>query len=448
VSFSLRIVGQTRDVHIYRLITEHTIEENILSKAKQKKNLDIMVLDQGNFDATSSQSKGEPNMLSNIVSSEMYTKKGLQAIFGVTSDEPVDVLVVEGNTKDFNKTEMEIAMTSLEDEDDVKALHGAQKEAADDLKEFDENAEIHTTSDDEGDDAEKLEEKLETKLERSLANTHIHEETTLSEDRSNRSVEDNGDENTLEKEFAAWQSTEGFDGIAIEKSLSPTERYGIRFHEIVDPFYSLFFINEERRKIEAVQGRGQIDIEELERGKAKEERQAMGDGDLLCTETQPQDLVRQRNLYRREKARLRSDQRRRKLKGENWSQRRDGLSQEKFWYNEDTGEATWDVPRVVAEIRADEVAKKEGWSKLPIEPLVHIMEYLIPFPDRQACSKVCRQWKLGATDIQFVRHVYPVEMGDLARESNRREHNHFSSLSDVLDVALPGDTIGTFNCQI
>ncbi len=29
-------IGQTRDVHIYRLISEHTVEENIYKKAMQK----------------------------------------------------------------------------------------------------------------------------------------------------------------------------------------------------------------------------------------------------------------------------------------------------------------------------------------------------------------------------------------------------------------------------
>ena len=29
-------IGQTRDVHIYRLISQHTVEENIFKKAQQK----------------------------------------------------------------------------------------------------------------------------------------------------------------------------------------------------------------------------------------------------------------------------------------------------------------------------------------------------------------------------------------------------------------------------
>jgi hypothetical protein len=439
----LRNTGQTRDVHIYRLITEHTIEENILSKAKQKKNLDIMVMDQGNFDASSLLPKEETKLVADDVIKEVYTKKGLQAIFGMTNDDTADELAPEGDARDFSKEQMEMAMTALEDEDDVKALRGAQKEAADELKEFDESAEIQTTSDDEGDDPEKHDEKFE----KGLSNTQ-KQETKQSEDGLKRTIEENVDQNDLEKEFAAWQSSEGFDRTAIEKSLFPTERYGIRFHESIDPFYSIFFINEERRRIQAKEEGGEIDIEELERVKANEERRAMEDGDLLSTDTQPEDLVRQRNLYRREKARLRSNKKRRQLKGENWSQRIDGLSQKIFWYNEDTGEAIWEIPRVVAELRADEVANKEGWRKLPTKPLVHIMGYLIPFPDRQTCSKVCRQWKLGANDIQFVRHVYPVEMGALARESSRREHNHFLSIADALDLALPGDTIGKFRCPI
>lgn len=42
-------IGQTRDVHVYRLITEFTIEENILRKQLLKRALDDVVVDQGQF---------------------------------------------------------------------------------------------------------------------------------------------------------------------------------------------------------------------------------------------------------------------------------------------------------------------------------------------------------------------------------------------------------------
>ncbi|CAE8631284.1 unnamed protein product [Polarella glacialis] len=42
-------IGQTREVHIYRLISEHTIEENIWRRQLQKRQLDDAVVHQGNF---------------------------------------------------------------------------------------------------------------------------------------------------------------------------------------------------------------------------------------------------------------------------------------------------------------------------------------------------------------------------------------------------------------
>ncbi|KAG0741599.1 hypothetical protein G6F23_007461 [Rhizopus arrhizus] len=42
-------IGQTRDVHIYRFVTEFTIEENIFKKANQKRMLDNVVIQEGDF---------------------------------------------------------------------------------------------------------------------------------------------------------------------------------------------------------------------------------------------------------------------------------------------------------------------------------------------------------------------------------------------------------------
>ncbi len=43
-------IGQIRDVHIYRFISEHTIEESIFRKANQKRSLDDIVIQKGEFD--------------------------------------------------------------------------------------------------------------------------------------------------------------------------------------------------------------------------------------------------------------------------------------------------------------------------------------------------------------------------------------------------------------
>ena len=42
-------IGQTRDVHIYRLISERSIEENIVKKANQKRILGDLAIEGGNF---------------------------------------------------------------------------------------------------------------------------------------------------------------------------------------------------------------------------------------------------------------------------------------------------------------------------------------------------------------------------------------------------------------
>jgi helicase SWR1 len=42
-------IGQTRDVHIYRFVSEYTIEANILRKANQKRMLDDVVIQEGEF---------------------------------------------------------------------------------------------------------------------------------------------------------------------------------------------------------------------------------------------------------------------------------------------------------------------------------------------------------------------------------------------------------------
>ena len=42
-------IGQTRDVHIYRFVSEHTIEANILRKSNQKRLLDDVIIQQADF---------------------------------------------------------------------------------------------------------------------------------------------------------------------------------------------------------------------------------------------------------------------------------------------------------------------------------------------------------------------------------------------------------------
>jgi len=348
----------------------------------------------------------------------------------------------ENNKQQLSKEEMEKAMASLEDEDDVVAMRGAQKEAAEELEEFDETIELKKDIESgvESDDNEgggKHESTTKAKGAKSKR-AQVTSPQPPDEEKAAKTAEEE-----MEKEFAAWQSKVGMDSSVIEASLTPSERYGLKFREDIDPYWSIFAINEYRRKMEATEDMDdEVDIEEIELAKAAEEQQAFEDGDLLATLPIPEVLPRQRYLYVREKARLRSNKKRRKLTGENWTSKIDGLSNLPFWYNEDTGEALWDRPKVLIELEADALAQEKLWNALPIQPLVRIMSYLVPFPERMNCACVCRHWRAAANDISFVRHVFPVEMGITAIEDGRKlDHNHFRTIADALAVCLPGDSI-------
>lgn len=421
-------IGQTRDVHIYRLITEHSIEENIWTKAQQKRNLDLIVMDEGKFDAAKKEKKAEQEPDASNSMQDVFSKGGLQDILGVLPQGKEDTLKGQNGNKDSNevtKEQLEMAMASLEDEDDVAAMRGAQREAQDELKEFDETIEYQK-------DPEEDDEATEDKNGKDETNKQGENEEQQEEEK-------------MVKEFNAWQTKVGMDASAIEASLAATERYGLGFREEIDPYFSVFAIMEHRRRMEAIEdGEDEVAIEELERLKALEEQHAFTDGDLLGTKPPPEDLPRQRHMYCREKSRLRASKKVRKLNGANWIQRTDARSKAAFWYNEDTGEAVWDKPKVLRELAEMNTALEKRWVAMPIRHLVRIMEYLVTFPERTSCAQVCRQWRLAATDISFVRHVLPVEVGSFMKGGRQMDHNHYLTIAEALSTAQPGDTIGKF----
>ena len=416
-------IGQTREVHIFRLVTESSVEENILLKARQKRNLDIVVMDKGNFSASQpsgSDVTGENNPGDAV--KDVYTKGGILEILGVSAKEKVESTEdFKGESSDLTTEQIETTMASLEDADDANALKGVRKEAVEELKEFDESIEYKKDSDTEEDPAES---------------------TSKSDNISNP---DKREAEELERQIAAWQDKVGLDTETIKSSLSPVEKYGLRFHEEFDPYLSSYALLEEQRRQEQEEKRqNEVDIDEIETLKAEEERRAFEEGDLLWTDPQPEDLLRHRNLYVREKARLAGQKRRRHLTGGNWEHRKDESNGYSYWYNEDTGEATWDKPRVLIEMDAYANAHENGWREVPEKLLVLVMSFLLPFPERTRCSSVCLTWRKAASSPSFVRHVYPVEQGAYTIEDEKLERNHYRTITDAMASSFPGDTIGKF----
>lgn len=119
-------IGQTRDVHIYRFVSEHTIESNILKKANQKRHLDSLVIQKGDF------------------TTDYFTKLSVKDLLGSDSIDGLDnnqPMLSENGTIDCSKN-LEKLLAHAEDDDDVKAAKSAMKEVYvdnEDFKELGEN---------------------------------------------------------------------------------------------------------------------------------------------------------------------------------------------------------------------------------------------------------------------------------------------------------------------
>ncbi|XP_034563893.1 helicase SRCAP isoform X3 [Notolabrus celidotus] len=137
-------IGQTRDVHIYRLISERTVEENILKKANQKRMLGDMAIEGGNF------------------TTAFFKQQTIRELFDMNEGEKREVAVElsvvppveeeEAGSKQ-STTILEQALCRAEDEEDIVAASQAKAEQVAELAEFNENIPL-----DDGGEQEEVEE--------------------------------------------------------------------------------------------------------------------------------------------------------------------------------------------------------------------------------------------------------------------------------------------------
>ncbi|XP_052053936.1 helicase SRCAP isoform X2 [Apodemus sylvaticus] len=120
-------IGQTRDVHIYRLISERTVEENILKKANQKRMLGDMAIEGGNF------------------TTAYFKQQTIRELFDMPLEEPpgssVSSVPEEEEEAVASKQThiLEQALCRAEDEEDIRAATQAKAEQVAELAEFNEN---------------------------------------------------------------------------------------------------------------------------------------------------------------------------------------------------------------------------------------------------------------------------------------------------------------------
>ncbi|RLV93354.1 Helicase SWR1 [Spathaspora sp. JA1] len=119
-------IGQVRDVHIYRFVSEYTIESNILKKANQKRQLDNVVIQEGEF------------------TTDYFGKFSVRDLVNdniVNTDDVVD------RTIDFSgDAKMGNVFAQAEDEEDRVAAGAALKEVAVDDEDFKEESKSVTAT--------------------------------------------------------------------------------------------------------------------------------------------------------------------------------------------------------------------------------------------------------------------------------------------------------------
>ncbi|XP_043943014.1 helicase SRCAP [Protopterus annectens] len=139
-------IGQTRDVHIYRLISERTVEENILKKANQKRMLGDVAIEGGNFTTAYFKQQtirelfdmplDEPGKKETVL--ESPTKPPQR--HNEKEEEEVEEEEDEENSASVKQTQiLEQALCKAEDEEDIQAASLAKAEQVAELAEFNEN---------------------------------------------------------------------------------------------------------------------------------------------------------------------------------------------------------------------------------------------------------------------------------------------------------------------
>lgn len=108
-------IGQTRDVHIYRFVSEFTIEENMLRKANQKRMLDNVVITDGEF------------------TTDYFNKVDWRDMLG---DGLGDENKIEEVQDSAAPVDIEKALAQAEEEEDATAAQVAQNEMDMDVVEF------------------------------------------------------------------------------------------------------------------------------------------------------------------------------------------------------------------------------------------------------------------------------------------------------------------------
>ncbi|XP_031103378.1 protein PHOTOPERIOD-INDEPENDENT EARLY FLOWERING 1 isoform X1 [Ipomoea triloba] len=218
-------IGQTREVHIYRLISESTIEENILKKANQKRALDDLVIQSGGYNT---------EFFKKLDPIELFSGHRTLSSKNAQSEKSSD-----GTEVPLSNDDVEAALKNAEDEADYMALKKVEQEEAVDNQEFTEEA-IGRMEDDEfgieeeikADDTDNVGLTISNKEKAAVSNG-----SDPTEDRAITLAGKDEDVDVLDdvKHMAEAAAAAGQAILSFDSQLRPIDRYAVRFLELWDP---------------------------------------------------------------------------------------------------------------------------------------------------------------------------------------------------------------------
>ncbi|GLE04611.1 hypothetical protein PINS_up013581 [Pythium insidiosum] len=249
-----------------------------------------------------------------------------------------------------------------------------------------------------------------------------------------------------ERQLQAWK-----DSVSslqhFEDSLNPVDRYALHFREQIDPLYAYVPTAEAvtAAELDAASASATETIEAIEAQKMMEEAALLADGELhasaeavalAATATtalvfDDATVAEHAALFKRERARVHSERRRRQLTGAAWQVLTCAVTRHPFFYNADTREATWDRPAIWTKNEDDARARRDGYAALPMHVLLAILRCLDAWPDRLCAATVCRAWHSAAQSPSLCRRITASEF----------VHGHRSSLHALLQDVRRGETL-------
>jgi hypothetical protein len=347
-------IGQTRDVHIYRLVTEHTIEENILTKANQKREMNKLAIEEGNFSTEF------------FAAAEETEKGDMQAFFAGTG------VNIQEQENEMSPEALRQARAAAEDESDRAAAVNIRKERAVESVEFDETKSLSQTS--------SMVIAKGIKGSSQTQNKSSEEENTA---RENAEFEANlrklwkGDNNALD---------------ALQSALRPVEKYALRFREEIEPVWTKEAADEWRNTVLSNAEQREWDMEELQRRREQMEKDADESADMVLAAPSKATGIQKKRAYFSERTKIDAERKKRRLAGDDWEVHVDDRTQQKYWYHTLTHQCTWSKPLVLVMRDGYRMSMVQGFALCPPGLLRYIYTFMSIQPDVLSCRATCKHY--------------------------------------------------------